>query len=178
MRCTLPIKFLIATIFIASMPLQASQAYTKNISKHSQNSFTVLNVNIRLLESSFTQDILSTNADVLCFQEAFNPQVAYDLYELLQKQYAHFYIPVDSSEVNPAGLFIASKYAIENAHFTPFESQNNSSISGVFDFVLTDSNISMGHLYIMASEPEPDSVALKINQIVEKNAVRFPSGRK
>lgn len=140
-------------------------------SLHAEHRFTVLNLNTQSLSGSpLSQDVLlenslSTKADVLCLTEVFNEQMAYYLYEALQEQYAYFYIPIDSSGSFSSGLFIASKYTLEDPQFTPFTMQNHFFSEGFCDFTIMAGDMPLGHLYTV----QTDSIThAQLHQIAEK----------
>lgn len=148
---------------------------------HSHGSFAVFNLNMQsLLETPvslelLSESILSTNADVICLQEVFDDQIIYSLYEQLKDRYTHFYVEIGPRSFGfsfdplslPSGLFIASKYAIENPEFTPFTNKDDLINDGFFDFVIKDKKNSLGHLYTACLRAQPGR-AKKMNQIIEK----------
>lgn len=66
--------------------------------------------------------IAEKNADVNCLYETFDTHSAFYLCEKLQeKGYSHFYFNIGPKAVGvSSGIFVASKYAIDNPEFTPF----------------------------------------------------------
>lgn len=140
-------------------------------------SFTVLNINTQELSTNpssldlLLKNILSINADVVCLQEVFDGSFVYSLYESLKDQYAHFHIPVDASGAFITGLFIASKYIIANPQFSPIATRNHPVDDSLFDCILIDGDIPLGHLYT-ALLPNPIT-ASGLNKIAEKMQADF-----
>lgn len=74
------------------------------------------------------REIKLRGADIVCLQEVFSREASFELYSLLAEEYAHFYLHIgpkaygfNSNNLGiSSGLFIASKYPIENTSFTPF----------------------------------------------------------
>ena len=70
------------------------------------------------------KEIREQNSDVVCLLEVYDTSAAFYLYEQMKDEYAHFYFNMGSKAVGPnAGIFIASKYPINNAEFVPFPVQ-------------------------------------------------------
>ena len=69
-----------------------------------------------------------SEADILFLQEVFSTTAGNQLYSKLKEQYAHFYLHIgpkisgfDAKNFGiPSGLFVASKYPLENPHFLIF----------------------------------------------------------
>jgi len=72
---------------------------------------------------------LKKNADVVCLQEVHDEESAYALFRKIKHIYPYFYINIgaDVAVVNPnhialnSGLFVASKYLINNPQFERFQ---------------------------------------------------------
>ncbi|MEC7838927.1 MAG: hypothetical protein VX777_02685 [Chlamydiota bacterium] len=78
--------------------------------------------------------ILDTDADIICLQEVFSEECVDALYQRLKEQYAHFYLHIgprkysfDSNEIQKlsSGLFVASKYFLDNPSFYPYDISKN-----------------------------------------------------
>ncbi len=80
---------------------------------------------------SVAQQLQNTQVDVICLQEVFSLEAGLALYNLLKKNYAHFYLNIgpklcgfDPSALGiPSGLFVASKYPLKDPHFQAFNHQ-------------------------------------------------------
>lgn len=67
------------------------------------------------------KEIREQNSDVVSLFEVHDTSAAFYLYEQMKDEYAHFYFNMGSKAVGPnAGIFVASKYPIQNATFVPF----------------------------------------------------------
>lgn len=112
--------------------------------------------------SLFTDNLLSTNADVLCFQEQFDDSSITFLYENLKECYPYFYF-APSSVSHP--LFVASKYPIEYSHFTPiFQDLKESGV--LFDGGIIRNGCLISHFYVAHLDPKAEKNEL--NSIVQK----------
>jgi len=87
--------------------------------------------------------IVELDADVNCFYEVFDIQAEDFLLEKLKgRGYSHFYSHFGARGVGvPAGLFVASKFRIQNPEFTPFPQEmligrTKNFAKGVFRFDL------------------------------------------
>ncbi len=82
--------------------------------------------------------IRSCDADVVCLQEVFSQEAAVELYNLLQFDYAHFYMNIgpklygfDAEALGlPSGLFVASRYPLQNAAFVPYNREETQKVRG------------------------------------------------
>lgn len=64
------------------------------------------------------------DADVTCLYEIFDIQTALILYEKMKDKYAHFYFNIGPRAVGiSSGMFVASKFAIENPQFVAFSKE-------------------------------------------------------
>ncbi len=119
--------------------------------------------------------------DILCLEEVFNEDAAYIAYSLLKNDYAHFYIDIGTKVLGfssetlglPSGLLIASKYPIQQAHFTPFAQGKSKVNYGFFDFIVGSAEHPLAHVY--ATQLQRDGLtqyeqgcAKQITQIVNK----------
>ncbi len=109
-------------------------------------------------------------------QEILADEHAYDIYEIIRGNYAHFiYIPpiaaLDLLE-NPCqgGMLIASKYGMEQTQFNTFQEDVSDGNEGFFDFVLKNADRSLGHVYAtnLRSDAADEAITLKFMQIMEK----------
>jgi endonuclease/exonuclease/phosphatase family metal-dependent hydrolase len=141
---------------------------------NSARDLTILNLKSGFLPegqaSDLARTILSENADVVCIQDV------YDLYEVLQDDYAHFiYAPssaiLDLQEPHhDGGLLIASKYQLEQAQFNLLQADANNLNEGFFDFAIKNESTWLGHVYAthLKRDPLEEAVTLKFLQIMEK----------
>jgi exonuclease III len=89
---------------------------------------------------ALSKKICDQNADVVCLSEVFDIKTATSLYENMKDQYAHFYFHIGPRDVGvSSGLFVASKFAINNPSFTAFPKEmlvgrTKKSEKGVFSF--------------------------------------------
>jgi endonuclease/exonuclease/phosphatase family metal-dependent hydrolase len=127
------------------------------------------------------EKLRSVNADVVCLQEIFAEETTYALFEELKDTYTYFYGAIGPRFLGfsfdtfgfPSGLFIASKYPIENPQFTLFSVAGFPMNYGCFDFVVKNGDTSIGHVYTTHLQPldyeEFDQIrASQLNQILEK----------
>lgn len=91
--------------------------------------------------NSVINKIIETDADVNCLYETFDTRSAFYLCDQLkQKGYGHFYFNIGPEIIGvSSGIFVASKYAIENPEFTPFPldslvGRTKNAAKGVFAF--------------------------------------------
>lgn len=84
--------------------------------------------------------ILEQKADVVCLSEVFDIKTASALYDAMKDEYAHFYVHIGPRTIGPSsGLFIASKYELNNPNFTAFpkemlDGRAKKTEKGVFSF--------------------------------------------
>lgn len=75
-----------------------------------------------LLLEDLAEQALSTDADVVCIREALTDSDAHNLCESLRSDYAYFaYVPVMSASEVVSGLFIASKYRLDELRLRAIE---------------------------------------------------------
>jgi hypothetical protein len=146
----------------------------------SATGFTILNLKFESFASSEASDlanrILSENADVVYVQEVATDDYAYDLYEFLQKDYAHFiYIPpaatLDLTKSGyKSGMLIASKYHMEQAQFNTFLEEGSDSNEAFLDFVFKNAGTPLGHIYVtnLKKDELDEAISYKFVQIMEK----------
>jgi hypothetical protein len=112
--------------------------------------------------SDLISALLSEGIDVACIQDVLADAHAYDLYEAIRGNYAHFiYIPPTAALEGSRGMLIASKYCIEQAQFNTLQGGNE----GFVDFILKNEDRTIGHIY--ATNLGKDAVDLRL-QVVEK----------
>ena len=75
-------------------------------------------------------DILTIDADVVTLQGVMAGDEARALHEQLEERYAYFYIEVNVSR----GIFIASRYSIDDECFNPFFIGQERSVEDLFSF--------------------------------------------
>ncbi len=125
--------------------------------------------------------IQAIDADLVCLQEIFTDDAAFELYHALRNHYSHFYMSVGPKPLGfdiaslglPSGLFVASKYPLDNPIFTPFSASASQINYGFFDFVVKGENRPLGHIYIthLQAFNRPgflETRKLQLNEIVQK----------
>jgi len=108
--------------------------------------------------------IIESDADIVCLQEVFSRESAEKLYHLLEKEYAYFYINIGLKPFGfntdmiglSSGLFVASKVKIENPQCILF--QKTPSIRGYAFFSMEIPNI--GNLITTHLNPGNDPIDL------------------
>jgi endonuclease/exonuclease/phosphatase family metal-dependent hydrolase len=131
--------------------------------------------------SSLADKIRLLNADVVCLQEVHAEDACYALYEELKNEYQYFYAAIGPRVLGfsletlglPSGLFVASKYPIENPQFTLFSVSGFPMNYGFFDFVIKNKDTPIGHVYTthmqsLDYDKFSEIRALQLQQIVEK----------
>ena len=101
------------------------------------------------------ENLLALGADVICLQEVHEEEANEALYERLKNHYVHFYMGIGPRSCGlgvdtlglPSGLFIASKYPLENPTFTLFSEVGLQMNFGFFDFIVKNGSESLGHVY-------------------------------
>lgn len=98
--------------------------------------------------------ILEKGADVNCLYEVFDVNTAWYLVEKLKKKgYGHFYFNFGARNIGvTAGIFVASKYRIENPQFTPFSQdllvgRTKHCAKGIFEFDLMSKGKSFAKIF-------------------------------
>ena len=115
--------------------------------------------------SDLISALLSDGVDVACIQDVLADDHAYDLYEAIKGNYAHFiYIPPAAALEGSSGMLIASKYRIEQAQFNTLQGENE----GFVDFFLKNGDQTIGHVY--ATNVGKDAVDLRLMQIVDESS--------
>ncbi len=91
------------------------------------------------------EKIVEKNADVNCLYETFDTKAAFYLADRLQKEgYTHIYFNIGPRALGvSSGIFVASRYSIDNPEFTPFSQETlvgrtKFATKGVFSFDLLD----------------------------------------
>lgn len=140
---------------------------------HSHRTFTLMNMNICFLPAelpllfggvssaaervdNLTAFIKEHDPDVLCLYEAHEVDSTYALCEALKDNYAYFYVDIGPSwlELN-SGLFVASKFAMTDVKFKPFQylgmqSQIN---KGYVEFTIHDKERPLATIYSTHLQP-------------------------
>lgn len=100
--------------------------------------------------------IKEKHPDVLCLYEAHEVDSTYSLYEALKDEFAHFYIDIgnDFLEFN-SGLFVASKFAINDVNFKPFQyiGMQEQINKGYFEFTIEDQKKTLAKIYTTHLQP-------------------------
>lgn len=123
------------------------------------------------------QKILSVDADLVCLQEVFVEDASDALFEALKDRYCYFYTCIGPRAPGiafeglglPSGLFVASKYPLENPQFTLFSAAAYQMNFGLFDFVLKKNALS-SHIYVshLQALNYPQIRALQLKEALEK----------
>jgi endonuclease/exonuclease/phosphatase family metal-dependent hydrolase len=101
------------------------------------------------------QRLLELDADIICLQEVFEDKASEELFQKLKDKYAYFYFNIGaknfgfSTETSllGSGLFVASKIALHNPHFVPFQDSSYQVNRGYFDFSIMQGSKEMAHIY-------------------------------
>lgn len=120
--------------------------------------------------------ILASDADVVCLQEVHGQDACMALYEKLKSDYAHFYVSIGPRVLGfsvetlglPSGLFVASKFPIEQPHFTLFPVSGLQMNYGVFDFIINNGSGPIAHIYTthLQSLNHADFPEIRKNQFI------------
>jgi endonuclease/exonuclease/phosphatase family metal-dependent hydrolase len=130
---------------------------------------------------AFAEKILKADADVVCLQEIHGEEASLALFEKLKQGYAHFYVSIGPRALGlnfetlgmSSGLFIASKYAIENPSFTLYKARGYTMNWGFFDGTLKIGKTPWAHVYTthlqsLDYEQFPQIRAQQLTQLIEK----------
>lgn len=164
---------------LAEYPMDAFE-YRAGSGKEKQSSdgsFTILNLNVcgfagilpmlyggptpwKERIDSLSQRIEAVDADVICLQELFDPEANEAFYQRLKSKYPYFYINigprVDVIGIS-SGLFVASKYKIDNPEFTLFSDREKVRSYGFFEFDIKSGAQTLGHITTTHLQPYPTS---------------------
>jgi mRNA deadenylase 3'-5' endonuclease subunit Ccr4 len=124
---------------------------------------------------SLTNRIKEVDADVITLQEVFDSEAAVGFYERLKDRYCYFYLNIGPRVDiigTSSGLFVASKYKIENPKFTLFDDREMVRAYGFFDFDIKSSDQTLGHittthLQPFQSETGKELRTKELNQIIK-----------
>ncbi len=157
--------------------------YLSGISEEQSSSstdFSVLNLKSGALlagqAAELANRILSENVDVVCIREVIADDHAYELYEILKENYAHFiYVPPTStldliSFHGGSGMLLASKYQMEETNFNTFQKEANDANDGFFEFIVKNQGKPLGHVYAvnLSKNAIDKAVTFKFMQVMEK----------
>lgn len=178
--------FAIGLRVIGSFSQRESFYYLKGEGKEelAKNKFTLLSWNICCVGAGYPisdggvvpfreridrmiEKIKHENGDVACLYETFDFASTKALIEGLKKDYAHFYFNMGPRAIGVnSGIFVASKFPIEEAEFLPFPKEDlvdraQNSSKGVFSFTVKGEDQSLARIYAThlqhSEEPEfPD----------------------
>ena len=145
----------------------------KMLKKHNDSKrFTILNLedlsSLKNCDPNVLWDVYLSDADIVCINGVFNEDAAYQAYEILQQNYAHFiYLNSDISslktlqESSVGSLLIASKYALEiNEINTP---------ERFFSFFIRSGTSSLAHCYVSYANISSDSKFLQMLQKMQND---------
>jgi endonuclease/exonuclease/phosphatase family metal-dependent hydrolase len=107
--------------------------------------------------------IQTVDPDILCLQEVFSPQAGKELVQKLSSQYAHFYMQIGARPAGfsleslgiSSGLFVASKYPLNNVNFTPYTQEQTPAFRGYgfFSADIYNKKKMLGHLIATHLQP-------------------------
>lgn len=168
-------------------------------------SFSLLNFNVCFLPGSLpmlfggmtpwelridkvAERIKQLDADIICLQEVFEEESAEILYEKLKNKYAHFYINIgprnfgfnQESAGMSSGLFVASKYELQNPKFHVFKNTTYHMNRGFFEFSLNKEGSEFAHVYTTHLEAfaHPPGPEFREEQLREILAVMDENNKK
>lgn len=128
----------------------------------------------KLRMDEMAAQLQAQNPDVICLQEVFDEKAGAALYDHLQKQYRYFYINIaprnfclhSSSLGISSGLFVASKYRIENPQFIAFGKNSPPERSyGFFHATVTSQNKILSHVVTTHLQPSEEGSVWREKQI-------------
>ena len=110
--------------------------------------------------------------DVLCLAEIYDLKAANTLMNKLENKYAHFYYNIGAQVIGAnSGMFVASKYKIDDPKFCPFPNktlldEGKFVKKGLFSFSLTDqnnkvANINFTHLQHSQDDEHPKTTEIE-----------------
>lgn len=129
--------------------------------------------------------IKEQDADLVCLQEVHSEPAAFQLYQALKSEYAHFYMNMgpmimgaQMSDVGlNSGLFIASKFPLEDIHFETFKSDEGQKLinKGFFWAKLASSEVGFTTCHL---EPMNSDVSQKIRYQELNHLIQFMQSKK
>jgi endonuclease/exonuclease/phosphatase family metal-dependent hydrolase len=128
---------------------------------------------------SLSEEVINTNADVVCLQEVFSEDAFYALYDELKNDYKYFYgligprfLGLSFQSVGmPSGLFVASKYPIQNPQFNVFKDRGFPMNQGFFDFIVNKSREISSHIYVTHMQSLNDKKFIKVRALQSKQII-------
>lgn len=106
------------------------------------------------------EQIQKNDADILCLQEVNDLEAAYRLYDSLKDRYSHFYFNIGPKVLSQnSGLFVASKYAIQDPSFVTFDAivgTQKMVNKGFFDGKIVSDGKVIAHLFTTHLSPSSD----------------------
>ncbi len=131
--------------------------------------------------TAIAEKIRTSGADLVCLQEVFAEDASDALFAALKDSYAYFYTSIGPRPPGvafetlglPSGLFVASKYPLDDPHFTLPSASAFPINYGCFDFVVKNGKTSLAHVYVAHLQPQflPEYRrvrAAQLKEIVEK----------
>ena len=130
-------------------------------------------------EGAILENIIDANADIACLSEVFDVITArYFKEKLAEAGYRHFFFHIGPKAIGlSSGLFIASRYSVQNpefAVFSRFTGWAGYSKKGVFSFDIMDNRRALARIHAThlqhsekPAEPERGEVESRIHQLNE-----------
>ena len=147
--------------------LPGDQAYLYGGMKHWQKRLSPL-----------VKKIHASKPDIICLQEVFAEDASDALYNALKDSYAFFYTSIGPRPPGvafetlglPSGLFVASKYALENPRFKLAADSAYPINYGSFDFIINNGTTSIGHVYTAHLQPHNNQQirGIQLQEIVDE----------
>jgi len=188
--CLLPAFFLrgIGNCFLKHEFLYEQGTPSEKLLDENQRAFTLLSWNVCCipgfsLESGVmpypsriervAQRIIQESCDVVCLYEVFDNIAAGQMHKALAASgYAHFYFNIGPRNLGlNSGLFVASKFAVQNPQFIPFK--NNKQIErGAFSFDLLSAQSRFARVFTthlhsseISTAPKAEEIAMRKEQM-------------
>ncbi len=122
--------------------------------------------------------IKSSTSDVVCLQEVNDVEACYSLYEKLKDEYAYFCFNIGPEILSQnSGIFVASKYPIQDAKFTPFDTGiglQKAVNKGFFDFNISSEDRVIARIVATHLPPSKDDQnPTKEEKIQRENALNL-----
>jgi len=148
-----------ASTSVAAVELRSDKEYliSDAPAKVSGENYKLLNLETKSCESSILIDKLqAADADIICVRGLLEDDMASAIYQALSSTYKYFArIGFECDEALPNGIYIISKYALNNFHFEAFEILPGQQIKGVYDFSIKHDSTPLARFYVVDPEAMP-----------------------